>query len=117
MGCEIKNAAQKRILVGSVVVAIVAGVLTTGGCVSEVEVSGHEGDASGCVGARGGDRYDGCFWNDRLWEDNWLAKKDTMRTLKIARVRIAPWQSIIAVATLGMWVPTYVEWELNGDGK
>jgi len=88
-------------------------VLAAVGCSTVVPVSGHEiGDSALC--SIGSDRYDGCFWNDRLWEEDWLTKKDTERTLKIVRTRIKPWQSIAAVFTFGIWVPVYVEWELNG---
>ena len=87
--------------------------LAAAGCSTVVPVSGREiNDSTLC--SRGSDRYDGCFWNDRLWEEDWLTKKDTERTLKIVRTRIKPWQSIAAVFTIGIWVPVYVEWELNG---
>ena len=52
-----------------------------------------------------------------MWEEEWNEKKSRRNTLKIARVRITPWQSLVAVASLGWWVPMYLEWELNGDKK
>lgn len=97
--------------------ALSVAVVSLCGCATKAVVSGHETDSVVREGARGADRYDGCFWNDRLWEDDWLTKKDTERTLKIVRVRLVPWQSLASVVTLGVWVPMYVEWELNGDGK
>lgn len=98
---------------------VAGGVLlaATFGCTTMAPVSGYETDAVACGQKGGSDRYDGCFWNDRLWEENWLTKKSTNQTLKVVRCRLAAWQSIAAVATFGVWVPMYVEWELNGDRK
>ena len=88
------------------------------GCSTQATVSGYE-DTSGQppAVAYAQERYDGCFWRDRLWEGDWNEKKDRRHTLKLVRARIAPWQSVAAVVTLGVWVPMYMEWELNGDRK
>lgn len=98
---------MKRLIFAAVLICAAAG------CSTVIPVSGYEDSVSSSC-ARGSDRYDGCFWNDRLWEEDWLTKKDTDRTLKIVRTRIKPWQPIVAVFSLGLWVPVYVEWELNG---
>jgi len=86
-------------------------------CSTQATVSGREDSAAVLTNACGQVRYDGCFWNDRLWEPQWNEKKSRRQTLKLMRVRMTPWQSLAAVGTLGWWVPMYLEWELNGDGK
>ena len=101
---------MKRLIYAAMIVCAAAG------CSTVVTVSGYE-DSESSLCARGSDRYDGCFWNDRLWEDDWLTKKDPDRTLKIVRTRIKPWQPIAAVFSFGLWVPVYVEWELNGGAQ
>ena len=92
-------------------------ILAAVGCSTVVPVSGYEDGNVTTTCARGSDRYDGCFWNNRLWEDDWLTKKDTERTLKTVRTRIMPWQPVVAVFSFGLWVPVYVEWEMNGVVK
>lgn len=86
-------------------------------CSTQATLSGREDSTVVQTNAYDHARYDGCFWNDRLWEGDWDEKKSRRNTLKLARVRIKPWQSLAAVASLGLWVPVYLEWELNGDKK
>lgn len=86
-------------------------------CTTQATVSGYEDTTVVVEDASGQVRYDGCFWIDRLWEGDWMEKKSRRHTLKLARARLAPWQPVAAVATLGWWVPVYLEWELNGDQK
>ena len=84
-------------------------------CSTQATVSGVEKSEIVLTNAYSQVRYDGCFWKDRLWEGTWNEKRDRRHTLKLVRVRMKPWQSLAAVATLGWWVPMYLEWELNGD--
>ena len=84
-------------------------------CSTQTTVSGLEISDNVMTNAYDQVRYDGCFWKNDLWEDDWNEKKSRRNTLKYARVKIYPWQSFMAVATLGAWVPVYIEWELNGD--
>lgn len=86
-------------------------------CSTQATISGREDSTVVLENGGGQERYDGCFWIDRLWEEDWDEKKDRRHTLRLVRVRIKPWQSLVAVASLGWWVPMYVEWELNGDNK
>lgn len=86
-------------------------------CSTQATVSGYEDSTVVLTNSYSQVRYDGCFWNDRLWEDDWTEKKSIRHTLKLVRVRIVPWQSLAAVATLGVWVPVYLEWEINGDKR
>lgn len=86
-------------------------------CSMQATISGRECETLVLTNACDHVRYDGCFWKNDLWEDDWNEKKSRRNTLKYARVKIYPWQSIMAVATLGVWVPVYIEWELNGDQK
>jgi len=92
-------------------------VLGVGGCASQVAVSGRECSDVVVEGAYERVLYDGCFWKNDLWEDDWKTKKSRRHTLRIVRVKIYPWQSLAAVLTLGLWVPTYIDWELNGDNQ
>lgn len=86
-------------------------------CSTQATISGREDTTIVLTNSYNQVRYDGCFWNDRLWEDDWEEKKDRRNSLKLVRVRIKPWQSLAAVASFGWWVPMYLEWELNGDKK
>ena len=86
-------------------------------CSTQATISGRENSTIVLTNSYNHARYDGCFWIDRMWEEEWNEKKSRRNTLKIARVRITPWQSLVAVASLGWWVPMYLEWELNGDRK
>ena len=86
-------------------------------CSTQATVSGHEDTTIVQTNSYNQVRYDGCFWIDRFWEDDWNEKKSRRNTLKLVRVRVEPWQSLAAVASLGWWVPMYIEWELNGDKK
>jgi len=99
--------------------AALAAVLTlgVGGCASQVAVSGRECSDVVLTNAYESARYDGCFWVNDLWEGDWKAKKSRRHTLRIVRVKTYPWQSFMALATLGWWVPTYIDWELNGDAE
>lgn len=105
----------KGMLLGMVVWAF---VVVCGGCASNVAISGREeSNEIVTTNSYSSVRYDGCFWKNDLWESDWNNKKDRRRTLKIVRVKVCPWQSVMAVATLGWWVPLYLDWELNGDRK
>jgi len=86
-------------------------------CSTQATISGREDTTTVLTNSYNQVRYDGCFWIDRFWEDDWQEKKDRRNTLKLVRVRMKPWQSLAAVASLGWWVPMYLEWELNGDKK
>ena len=86
-------------------------------CSTQATISGRENSTIALTNSYNHAQYDGCFWIDRMWEEEWNEKKSRRNTLKIARVRITPWQSLVAVASLGWWVPMYLEWELNGDKK
>lgn len=108
----------KRIFMGlSITLASVAVAIACCSCASNVAISGREESREVVTNSYASVRYDGCFWKNDLWEDDWHDKKDRRRTLKSVRVKIYPWQSVVAVGTLGLWVPVYLEWEVNGDRK
>jgi hypothetical protein len=86
-------------------------------CSTQATISARENTTVVLTNSYNEAQYDGCFWIDRLWEEDWNQKKSRRNTLKLTRVRITPWQSFAAVASLGWWVPMYLEWELNGDKK
>jgi hypothetical protein len=98
-------------------IAFIVLAVGCGACASNVAISGREEAKEALTNSFVSVRYDGCFWKNDLWEANWSNKKDRRRTLKMVRVKVYPWQSIAAVATLGWWVPVYLDWELNGDRK
>ena len=104
-------------MVFRVVVVLVSVSKFLSGCTTQATVSAREMSDVVLDKPYGEALYNGCFWNDRLWEDNWAIKKDRRHTLKLVRVRLSPWQSFAAVCTMGIWVPMYIEWELNGDRK
>lgn len=107
---------MKIILVARCIVAVVViSSMTLAGCTTQATISGKEISNVVIEQASGEALYSGCFWCDRLWEEEWSIKKSRRNTLKEVRVRIAPWQSLVSVCSLGFWVPMYVEWELNGD--
>ena len=85
------------------------------GCTTQATVSGREISDVVLEQPRGAALYNGCFWKDRFWECDWSIKKSRRHTLKQTCVRLSPWQPLAAVCTLGIWVPMYIEWELNGD--
>lgn len=88
-----------------------------GACASHVAISGREESSVVLTNSYQSVRYDGCFWKNDLWEESWQDKKSRRQTLKIVRMKIYPWQVLASAATLGVWVPIYVDWELNGDKK
>lgn len=107
---------MKNLMNKSLVVAVL--VVTNGvfiGCTTQATVSGREISDVVLEHPSGVALYNGCFWCDRLWECNWSIKKSRRHTLKQTRMRLSPWQPLAAVCTLGVWVPMYIEWELNGD--
>lgn len=106
--------------ISKIVLKVVFGgaiVLLCYACSTQATISGYENSTIALTNSYNHAQYDGCFWVDRFWEEDWNEKKSRRNTLKIARVRITPWQSLVAVASLGWWVPMYLEWELNGDKK
>ena len=111
---KLKLVAIRDILTGLVFPAL---IFMSGGCASNVAISGREESHEIVTNSYSSVRYDGCFWKNDFWEDDWNSKKDRRRTLKMARVRVYPWQSVMAVVSLGSWVPMYLDWELNGDKK
>lgn len=104
----------RGVLLGALVLVV---AIECGGCASNVAISGREESNESVTNSYSSVRYDGCFWKNDLWESDWNNKKDRRRTLKSVRVKVCPWQSVMAVATLGLWVPLYLDWELNGDRK
>lgn len=110
---EMRNVAKGMLFV----MVVWAFIVVCGGCASNVAISGREESNEIVTNSYSSVRYDGCFWKNDLWESDWNNKKDRRRTLKIVRVKVCPWQSVMAVATLGWWVPLYLDWELNGDRK
>ncbi len=108
----------RMILHGGIAILVVFGIVFgLGGCASQMAVSGREDSAVVLTNAYSSVRYDGCFWKNDLWESKWNSKKSRRHTLKIVRVKIYPWQAVMSVMTLGVWVPMYLDWELNGDNK
>lgn len=95
--------------------SFVASLLLLTACTTQATISGREVSDVVLEHPSGMTLYNGCFWNDRLWEEEWAIKKDRRHTLKQVRVRISPWQPLMAIGTLGFWVPFYLEWDLNGD--
>ncbi|MBQ6141560.1 MAG: hypothetical protein IJI54_09765 [Kiritimatiellae bacterium] len=102
---------------GIVMLAALCVSFACGGCASHVAISGREDSTVVLTNAYASVRYDGCFWKNDLWEPDWNSKKSRRHTLKIVRVKIYPWQAVMSVMTLGVWVPMYIDWELNGDYK
>ena len=110
MRISIKRKIQKTI--GGITIACLCSA-----CSTQATISARENTTVVLTNSYNEAQYDGCFWIDRLWEEDWNQKKSRRNTLKLTRVRITPWQSFAAVASLGWWVPMYLEWELNGDRK
>lgn len=99
----------------SLILMLCGSLMMVAACTTQATISGREITDEVLEKPSDMALYNGCFWKDRLWEEDWSIKKSRQHTLKQVRVRISPWQPLAAIGTLGLWVPFYVEWELNGD--
>lgn len=85
------------------------------GC-SSFTIMGYEDNPQG----RRVERYDGCLWDNRLWngylwEKNWVSKVSPTNTLASVTLHQNYCYALCTVVSLGIWAPQEIEWYCNSD--